>query len=212
VTRHVLEDPAGLTARARRFISVHGSRVASPVAGSYRERWLGMGVPSSVVDQTAFVEARWGGLLLPPALEYDGGPQFFGPDTPEASDGNAWWFEAGSARTALYYSFMIGPGGEFGIYGDRWVALHESVEGWVESLALEWSLRRAARTITRIIGPEVEDLSLRTLDPVTEVGGVTDSWWRDGAGFVSIYRGEAEMFSRPDYQVAYVYTDVTPEI
>src|SRR5690348_3224833 len=57
----------------------------------------------------------------------------------EAADGSVvsgWWFEAGLQRTAVPYSFMIGPAGEFGIHAQRWVPLHASIEGWVESLAL----------------------------------------------------------------------------
>ncbi|GAA3780621.1 hypothetical protein GCM10022206_19520 [Streptomyces chiangmaiensis] len=92
-----------------------------------------------MVDRMALYQERWGGLLLPPASQHDGGPKYFDPDSPEGSSSEGRWFEAGMQRTAVPYSFMIGPAGEFGIYADHWAPLHATVEGWVEALALAGS-------------------------------------------------------------------------
>ena len=103
----------------------------------------------------AAYQRRWGGLLLPPASQYDGGPKYFDPDSPE-SDTAGWWFEAGMQRTAVPYSFMISPSGEFGIQAERWAPLHATVEGWVESLALAHHASIWAKQVTKLVSDEVK--------------------------------------------------------
>ncbi|GID33399.1 hypothetical protein Abr02nite_83820 [Paractinoplanes brasiliensis] len=119
------------------------------------------GIPAAEIDRTVAFQRRWGGLVLPPAPQYDGGPRYFQADTPdssptEAADGSpvpGWWFEAGPQRTAVPYSFMIGPTDEFGIHdGRRWVPLHASIEGWIESLALAHHAANWAKQITKVTG------------------------------------------------------------
>ncbi|NED91339.1 hypothetical protein G3I76_66085, partial [Streptomyces sp. SID11233] len=118
-----------------------------PVEGN-RRWWRERDVPAEAIDRMAAFQARWGGVVLPPAPEYDGGPRYFGPDGPEKDD-SGWWFEAGTQRSAVPYSFVIAPDGAFGIQVERngWAPLHASVEGWVEALALA---HHAAAHATRI--------------------------------------------------------------
>jgi hypothetical protein len=67
------------------------------------------------------------------------------PDRPQDLGEDGWLFEAGHQRFSVPWSFMVGPAGEFGIFGARWVPLHASVEGWVESAALAYHASRFAR-------------------------------------------------------------------
>lgn len=65
---------------------------------------------------------------------------------------------------------------EFGIDGDRWVPLHASIEGWIESVALAHHASNWSRQITTIRGDAIDGLPLSTLEPVTEVRGMADTW------------------------------------
>ena len=133
---HLNHAPGGLTKRARYFVLAHGIRLDLPRVSRLREQWLALGIPSAEIDRVTAYQELWGGLVLPPAPHYDGGPKYLDTNVPEGSPTEGWWSEAGPQPTAVPYSFMIGPGGEFGILGDRWTPLHQTVEGWVESLAL----------------------------------------------------------------------------
>ncbi|MEU6429466.1 hypothetical protein ABZ860_26515 [Microbispora sp. NPDC046973] len=172
----------------------------------HRDGWLALGIPAREVDRVAEFGARWGGLVLPPAPHYDGGPRILCPDTPEGSPAEGWWFEAGIQRTAVPYSFMIGPDGGFGVYGDRWVPLHATVEGWVESVALAYHASMWAKKILKVTADEVEAIRLDGHEPVQEVAGLADTWWRGSDSLVAIYRGEAECLSAPVCRTAFVYT------
>jgi hypothetical protein len=198
--------PEGLTRRAESFVSVHGLRVEIPQLDQYRQRWLDLGIPAVEIDRVAAYARRWGGLVLPPAPEYDGGPRILSPDTPEGSPDEGWWFEAGIQRAAVPYSFMIGPNGEFGIHADRWVPLHATVEGWVESVALAYHASMWAQKITKITGDDVDALRLDAYDPVSEVAGLADTWWRGGDSLVAIYMGEAACLSAPKCRTAFIYS------
>ncbi|MFF0573288.1 hypothetical protein [Streptosporangium saharense] len=172
----------------------------------FRDSWIASGIPTYEIDRVADYAARWGGLVLPPAPYYDGGPRVLSPDIPEGSPAEGWSFEAGPQRTALPYSFMIGPGGEFGIHGDRWVPLHATVEGWVESVALAYHASMWAKEIIRVTADEVEAIPFKDYEPIQEVAGITDTWWRGADSLVVVYRGEAEHFAAPGYRTALVYT------
>ncbi len=148
----------------------------------------------------------WGGIALPPSPHYDGGPSSFSADVPERLEAEGWWFGAGLQRTALPYAFMIGHEGEFGIHADTWVPLHARIEGWVESVALADHARRYARTTTTVTGEAVETLQLEGFEPVLEVAGRADSWWRGADSLVAVYRGEAECMSAPQCRTATVYS------
>ncbi|GAA1000863.1 hypothetical protein GCM10009555_104480 [Acrocarpospora macrocephala] len=202
-----LVDPSeGLTRRARYFVSAHALQVAPFDVDQYRARWLGLGIPATEIDRVAAYSRRWGGLALPPAPHYDGGPRILNPDTPEGAPEEGWWFEAGAQRTAVSYSFMIGPHGEFGVHGDRWVPLHSTVEGWVESVALAHHASTWAKTITKVTGRDVDSLQLDLYEAVTEVAGLADNWWRGADSLVAIYTGEAECMAAPQCQTAYIYS------
>ncbi|WP_338326712.1 hypothetical protein [Streptomyces lasalocidi] len=95
----------------------------------------------------------------------------------------------------MAHGFMIGSGGEFGIDADRCTPLHASTEGWVEALALASHAGYWAKTITKISGSAVEDLNLNGFEPVPEVQGLADTWWRGKDSLIAIYRGEASGFS-----------------
>ncbi|MET7734744.1 hypothetical protein ABZT02_25695 [Streptomyces sp. NPDC005402] len=198
--------PDGLTRRARTFVSVHGIRVDVRPVAEHRQWWLDREVPSPVIDRMTAFQERWGGLLLPPAPQYDGGPKYFDPDSPEGSPAEGWWFEAGMQRTAVPYSFMIGPGGEFGIHTDRWVPLHVTVEGWVESLALAHHAATWAKQVAKVTGDDVDRIALDAFEPVREVRGLVDTWWRGSDSLVAIYSGEAEALSFPRGRTALVYS------
>lgn len=197
--------PEGLTRRARSFVVAHGVRADAPDVEQYRPRWLELGIPTSEIDRAVAFQQRWGGLVLPPAPEYDGGPRYFEVDTPdgspsETSDGSTahgWWFEAGLQRTAIPYSFMIGPTGEFGIHAQRWVPLHATIEGWVESLALAHHAAMCAKQITKVTGEKVDTLDLDGFEPVTEVRGLADTWWRGTDALVAVTRGNLGAWTRP---------------
>ncbi|MFG2987284.1 hypothetical protein ACGFYQ_39640 [Streptomyces sp. NPDC048258] len=123
---------------------------------------------------------------------------------PEGPDPD-WYFGAGDQRTALPYAFMIGPGGEFGLHAGDWAPLHASIEGWVEALALADHARRCARTTTTLTGDAVDDLDLDGFEPVPEVAGLADTWWRGTDSLIAIYRGEAEVMNAPQCRTATIY-------
>jgi hypothetical protein len=180
-----------------------------PSVSDWRQQWEANGIPSEVVDQAESHQACWGGLALPPSLSYDGGPRILCADTPEWESGfpePGWWFEAGPQRTALPYSFLIGPDGSFGLAMDSWVPLHARIEGWIESLALAQSAEHIAETVTTLSGDAVTDLDLSGMRPVPEGAGIVDAWWHGAGSLIAVYNGEAELFGRPDYRVARVYS------
>ncbi|MFJ3901061.1 hypothetical protein [Streptomyces sp. NPDC090025] len=154
----------------------------------------------------AAYQERWGGLSLPPAPQYDGGPRYLDPDSPEA-DSAGWWFEAGTQRTAVSFSFLIGPSGEFGIQaeGGKWVPLHATIEGWVESLALAHEASLGARQVTRLVGDDVDGLDLNGFAPMREVRGLADTWWRGPDSLVARYSGEATAYDWPGGRIAVIY-------
>ncbi|MDT0422474.1 hypothetical protein [Streptomyces evansiae] len=199
--------PGGLTSRARYFVETQGIRLDVRPAEDNCEWWREHGVPTEVIDRMAAYQDTWGGVALPPAPEYDGGPRYFDADSPEA-DETGWWFEAGTQRTAVPYSFLIGPDGAFGIQVEahRWAPLHASVEGWVEAVALAHHASAHATRITRFAGDEVEGVELGDCEPVREVQGLADTWWRGPDRLVAVHRGEADALDFPRGRVVRVYS------
>lgn len=51
---------------------------------------LALGIAKDAINRTTAFSQRWGGLALPPAPQYDGGPRLFWPDTPEGSASEGW--------------------------------------------------------------------------------------------------------------------------
>ncbi|MFH9824832.1 hypothetical protein [Streptomyces bobili] len=204
---HLYNDvPDSLTRRARSFVSAHGIKVDVKSVEEHREWWLERDIPTEVIDRMAAYQQRWGGLVLPPGPKYDGGPKYFDPDAPEGSPAEGWSFEAGDQRTAVPYSFMIGPAGEFGIHSHQWTPLHASVEGWVESLALAHHASMWAKQITKLTGDDVNSITMDAYEPVREVKGLADNWWRGSDSLVAIYSGEAESLSFPAARTALIYS------
>jgi hypothetical protein len=203
--------PDGLTRRARSFVIAHGVRADVPDVEHDRPRWLELGIPASEIDRAARFQQRWGGLVLPPAPAYDGGPRYFEVDTPESSpvetfdraSPHGWWFEAGPQRTD---SFMIGPAGELGIHAERWVPLHATTEGWIESLALSHHAAMSAKQITKMTGAAVDGLELDRFELVAEVQGLADTWWRGPDSLVAIYSGESRCLAAPAARTAWIYS------
>ncbi|MGW2655350.1 hypothetical protein ACWC1D_17070 [Streptomyces sp. NPDC001478] len=203
---HLINDvPDGLTRRARSFVAVHGVKADVRSVEGHRQWWLERDVPAAVIDRMAAYQERWGGLHLPPAPQYDGGPKYLDPDQPE-EDSAGWWFEAGRQRTAVPYAFMIGPSGEFGIQGDEWAPLHATVEGWVESVALAHHASLWAKQVTTFAGDDTESVDLNGFAPVREVKGLSDTWWKGPDSLVALYGGEATALNFPRGRVAVVYS------
>ncbi|WP_455361475.1 hypothetical protein [Streptomyces sp. SYSU K21746] len=164
--------PAGLSRRAQRFVEVDGICVPRQDIRHHHDAWIEREIPAVEIDRAAAFQDCWGGLALPPAPFYEGGPRILDAGCPEGSAAEGWSFPAGSCRVSMAYGFMIGPEGAFGIDAYRWTALHASTDGWVESLALAAHATRWAKTVTRIKGEAVESLDLRGYGLVPEVQGV----------------------------------------
>ncbi|MET9160240.1 hypothetical protein ABZX56_21135 [Streptomyces parvulus] len=197
--------PAGLSRRAQRFIETEGIRLRRQDIRRYRDVWIEHGVPAAEIERATSFQDRWGGLVLPPAPFYEGGPRILNAGCPEEESAEGWSFRAGDCRVSMAYSFVIGPDGAFGIAADVWTPLHASTEGWVESLALAAHARRWATTVTRITRKSVDALDLGEFEPVPEVVGVTDSWWRGKDSLIAVYRGEAVGLDAPQCLEAHIY-------
>ncbi|MER6782380.1 MULTISPECIES: hypothetical protein [unclassified Streptomyces] len=197
--------PTGLSSRARRFVEVAGIRVPRQDIRRHRDAMIRHGIPAAEADRATAFQDRWGGLALPPAPFYEGGPRTLDAGCPERMAGQGWSFEAGQCRVSMAYGFKIGPDGAFGIDAYQWTPLHADTDGWVESLALADHARRWARTVTRIKGKAVEALNLGGFELVPEVRGVTDNWWRGEDSLIAVYRGEAVGLDAPQCLEAHIY-------
>ncbi|WP_367827344.1 hypothetical protein [Streptomyces sp. LMG1-1-1.1] len=76
----------------------------------------------------------------------------------------------------------------------------------MESLALASHARRSAKTITRITGEAVDSLDLEGYEPVPEVRGMTDPWWRGKDSLIALDRGLAVGMDAPGCLEAHVYS------
>ena len=195
---HVLDDPTGLSLRARRFLAARGVRGAAPSAEEHRAHWRSYQVPEAGIELAASFQERWGGLVLPETAHYEGGPACLSADMPTLLDGLGWCIAAGSPRSSAPFGFYVDELGRFGVSWTQRVPLHESVEGWVEACALEhatagWDL------IARRTGP-VEELTttwvprVGPLTPVPEVRGLADTWLRGDGVMVWVCSGEFRLF------------------
>ncbi|WP_374115715.1 hypothetical protein [Streptomyces sp. NK15101] len=72
-------------------------------------------------------------------------------------------------------------------------------------MALAGHARRWAGTTTRITGEAVDSLDLEGYEPVPEVRGLTDTWWRGEDSLIAPYRGEAVAMDAPGGLEAHVY-------
>ncbi|WP_330237557.1 hypothetical protein [Streptomyces sp. NBC_00525] len=197
--------PAGLSRRAQWFVETQGIRVHRQDVRRHRDAWIEHGVPATEIGRATAFQDRWGGLALPPAPFYEGGPRVLSAGCPEEVAAEGWSFRAGDCRVSMAYGFAIGPDGAFGIDASRWTPLHASTDGWVESLALAAHARRWATTVTRVTREAVDALDLGAFEPVPEVQGVTDSWWRGEDSLIAVYRGEAVGLDAPQCLEAHIY-------
>ncbi|WP_097245987.1 hypothetical protein [Nocardia amikacinitolerans] len=204
-TRPVIDSAEPLTRRGEWFVSTQCVRVESPSFEKLGDQWLEFGIPATQVDRILDFQKRWGGLVLPPSVDYDGGPKMLWGDLPAGKPERVGWFDAGAQRVSMGYAFMIGPAGEFGIDADQWVPLHASIEGWIESVALAHHASTRARQITTIRGDAIDELPPRDFEPVPEVRGLADTWWRGPDSLIAIHTGEAVGFDQPRLRVARVY-------
>ncbi len=202
----IVDSSERLTRRAEWFISTQCIRVECPQLQEHIGPWLEIGIPATQVDRVVEFQRRWGGLTLPPSPEYEGGPKMLRAELSTGEPERIGWFEAGAQRVSMAYAFMIGPAGEFGIDGDRWVPLHASIEGWIESVALAHHASRWATQISTIRGDAIDELPLSTFEPVTEIRSLADTWWRGPDSLIAIHTGEAECFDASGLRVARVYT------
>jgi hypothetical protein len=101
---------------------------------------------------------------------------------------------------------MIGPSGEFGIHAGRWVPLQASVTGWVELLALTHHVSMWAQQIVKVTGGEVDGIVVDGYEPVREMQGLADTWWREADALVAIYSAEAEALSFSRGRTALIYS------
>ncbi|MFJ3159805.1 hypothetical protein [Streptomyces kanasensis] len=76
----------------------------------------------------------------------------------------------------------------------------------MESLALAAHAGRWATAVTGIRGKAAESLDLGGYEPVPEVQGLTDTWWRGKDSLVAPYRGEADGLDAPRCLEAHVYS------
>lgn len=112
------------------------------------------------IDRAAAFQDRWGGLALPPAPFYGGGPRILDAYGPEGSAAEGRLSAAGSCRVSMAYKFMIDPDDAFGIDACRRTPLHAGPDGWVESLAPAAHAGRRAKTVTKINREGVEPWDL----------------------------------------------------
>ncbi|MFF2087885.1 hypothetical protein ACFVVM_29245 [Nocardia sp. NPDC058176] len=203
--RPVIDSAERLTRRGQWFVSTQCVRVETPTFQGLADQWLEFGIPATQVDRLVDFQQRWGGLVVPPSVDYDGGPKMLWADLPAGEPERDGYFDAGVQRVSMAYSFMIGPAGEFGIDADRWTPLHASIEGWIESLALAHHASTRAHLVTTIRGDQIDDLPLHEFEPMPEVRGLADTWWRGPDSVIAINTGEARGFDQPRLRVARVY-------
>ena len=67
----------------------------------------------------------------------------------------------------------------------------------MEALVLADHAGYWAKTITKIKDGAVEELDLDGFEPVPEVQGLADTWWRGKDSLTAVYRGEASGFDAP---------------
>ncbi|MBF6455264.1 hypothetical protein [Nocardia cyriacigeorgica] len=201
----VIDSAERLTDRGEWFVSTQCVRVESPRFDELGDRWLQFGIPATQVDRMLDFQRRWGGLVLPPYGAYEGGPKMLCCEMPAEQPERVGWFYAGLQRASMAYSFMIGPAGEFAIDGGPWVSLHASIEGWIESVALAHHATLSARQITTIRGEAIDELPPRDFEPVPEVRGLADTWWRGPDSLIAIHTGEAVGFDQPRLRLARIY-------
>ncbi|GGU60942.1 hypothetical protein GCM10010274_57170 [Streptomyces lavendofoliae] len=75
--------PAGLSRRAQRFIETEGIRVRRQDIRRHHDAWIEHGIPAAEIERATAFQDRWGGLTLPSAPFYEGGPRILDADCPQ---------------------------------------------------------------------------------------------------------------------------------
>lgn len=197
VSSYALRATEGLSQRAQSFVSGYSARIYLRPLEEKCRLWLDQGISTEQIHRMAAFEQRWGGLIVPTAPAYEGGPICFAATAPAGSDEDGWWFDAGTQQTANLFSFKIGPRDEFGIHGETWAPLHAGMEGWIEAVALANHAMLWADSITTVHGADVDEFDLSGFEQVPEVQGLTDTWWRKPGTYVAIFRGEVAAAGSP---------------
>ncbi|TDC77963.1 hypothetical protein E1193_21485 [Micromonospora sp. KC606] len=205
----MMDLPAGvLSRRALSFVRAHGQRKPSNRAQRFAEQWIKQGLDRALVQQAIDYERRWGDLYLPPSVLYNGGPKYLGPDLLVGRWSDGGYIEAGPARFSVSYDFLLGPDGAFGIGDIEFIPLYASVEGWIESLALENEVRSVANEIRKLRGPEVSSLDFSAMLPFPGIPGLSESWLMDDGQIVFVSRGISLISGHLDDVVAIVYSGI----
>ncbi|MFB7592258.1 hypothetical protein [Streptomyces sp. NPDC056169] len=63
-----------------------------------------------------------------------------------------------------------------------------------------------AKQVTKLVGDDVDGIELNGYEPVREVMGVADTWWRGPDSLVAVYSGEAEAFGFSGGRTALIYS------
>ncbi|WP_430497604.1 hypothetical protein ACQRWP_22895 [Micromonospora trifolii] len=204
-----MDLPEGaLSRRALSFVRAHGQRVTSNRVQRSAAHWIEQGFDEGLVLRAVDYERRWGDLYLPPSILFNGGPQYLGPDLLAGHWSDGGYLEAGPARYSVFYDFLLGPDGAFGVGDTEFIPLYASVEGWIESLALEYEIRGVAKEIRKLRGSEVSSLDLLSMPSFPGVSGHSESWLMDAERVVLVSRGICLISGHPDDLVAIVYSGI----
>ncbi|MEV0129400.1 hypothetical protein AB0H83_13210 [Dactylosporangium sp. NPDC050688] len=204
-----MDLPVGeLSRRARSFVRAHGRRDPGNRAQQSSVRWSAQGIDQALIRRAIDYELRWGDLYLPPSVLYDGGPKYLGADVLLGRWSDAGYLEAGPARFSVSYDFLLGPDGTFGVGEVEFVPLYPSVEGWIESLALEAEALRSATAVRRLNGSEALSLDLAAMSPVPGVPGLSDRWLMDDERIVFVSHGLGLVHGNQDDVVAIIYSGI----
>jgi hypothetical protein len=63
-----------------------------------------------------------------------------------------------------------------------------------------------AKRVTKLVGDDVDGIEIGGYQPVREVMGRADTWWRGPDSLVAIYSGEAKALDWPDGRTALIYS------
>lgn len=99
----MLQMTATLSPRAASFVQVHGVRIPTWAIEQHKDHWGELGRPVDAVKQLIEHQRRWGGLVLPPASEYEGGPYDLDADDPDFDD-DGLVFSVGRPRFSMPYA------------------------------------------------------------------------------------------------------------
>ncbi|WP_326689119.1 MULTISPECIES: hypothetical protein [unclassified Streptomyces] len=223
--KHVLADPQGLSARARRFLGAHASMAPfDATAGPSDDELRGqLRALFDMTDDTALTrlrgaQARYGGLRYHSAawgfrevIEFAPWPEY------EAGDGEpiAWFIEHGVAYP--WAVWMLGDGTVAycfpGPHVGQVVPVFRSGDAVIERDALyhecaDWTPVRPPGSHTPLTARAVRTAAQRQgLAPLHAASGHTEWWW-EGDGFrVHVSFTFAKVFEEPEEERWWIWAD-----